>query len=109
MRSVSSASTAAGKLPNGKKSPGDMYPVCVQRMSILYPSERQKLRCRGQKQKSIRAETEAKGQRKVANGTEAEKTGLSRGVEGSGKWGRGGGEGQRKQPSWSWIQVLAWN
>lgn len=46
MRSVSSASTAAGKLPNGKKSPGDMYPVCVQRMSILYPSERQKLRCR---------------------------------------------------------------
>lgn len=46
MRSFSSASTAAGKLLNEKKSPGDMYPVHVQRMSILYPSERRELRCR---------------------------------------------------------------
>ena len=42
-------------------------------------AEGQKLRCRGQKQKGIQAETEAEGQRTVANG--AEKTGLGRGAE----------------------------
>ena len=49
-------------------------------------AEGQKLRCRGQKQKGIRAETEAEGQRIVANWPEAEaggaeKTCLDRGAE----------------------------